>query len=313
MRAGARSGITGLSRRDVLRSCVLAAFAVPLSACREGYDDSPDPLSALVAAARTDAESARTITGSGAEIATAVAEVRAAHAHALQREVTRANRPPAASPQLTPVTDLASLGARLRTAAERALTLMRTAPAHRAGLLGSVAAGCASAQALDDALGDVSKPTFDPPKPSGELADDVVGALQQALASEHAALWVYELVTAFLPETFDDSIGAAIDEHRGRKDTATRLISDSGMMPVLAEPAYQPPKPVTDDVSAMAAVVSAEGDAATTWRGVLARTSDATLRSYAADALRASAVHTTHWRAEAGMSPAAVALPGTPA
>lgn len=296
----------------MLRSCALAALAVPLSACREGYDDSPDPLSALVAAARADAESARTITGSGAEIATAVADVRAAHARALEREVTRANRPPATSPQLAPVTELASLGARLRTGADRTRTLMRTAPAHRAGLLGSVAAGCASAQALDDALGEVSKPTFDSPKPSAELADEAVGALQQALASEHAALWVYELVTAFLPETFDDSIDAAIGEHRGRNDVATRLISDSGMTPVLAEPAYQPPKPVTDDVSAMAAVVSAETDAATTWRGVLARTGDVTLRAYAADALTASAVHATHWRAEAGMSPVAIALPGMP-
>ncbi|MFB9728494.1 ferritin-like domain-containing protein [Haloechinothrix salitolerans] len=304
--------ITGLSRRELLRSCALAALAVPLAACREGYDDSPDPLSALVAAARADAKAARTITGSGAEIATAVATVRAAHASALQREVDRANRPTVAPPQLTPVTDLASLGARLRTAADRARELMLTAPSHRAGLLGSVAAGCASAQALDDALGEVTKPTFDAPSTSGELGEEVLGTLQQALAAEHAALWIYELVTAFLPEAFDDSIGAAIDEHRARGDVATSVLSDSGVTPVLAEPAYRPPEPVTDDVSAMAAVVSAETDAATTWRGVLVRTDDTALRGYAADALRASAVRATHWRAEAGMSPAAIALPGTP-
>ncbi len=303
----------GATRRDVLRFGALAALAVPLAGCRKGYDDSPDPLSALAEAARADVKAARAITGSGADVAAAVARVRAAHARALQQEVSRANRPAAKPLRLAKVTDLASLGARLRTANEDARKLLRTAPRHRAGLLASVAAGCGSAQALDAALGEVAKPTFKPPTPSGELGEGALGALQQALASEHAALWIYELVTAFLPATFDESITAAIDEHRNRRDVATRLLSDSGATPVLAEPAYQPPKPVTDDVSAMAAVVSAEADAATTWRGVLVRTGDATLRGYGVDALTASAVHGMHWRAEAGMSPAAIALPGTPA
>ncbi|MPY79451.1 MAG: DUF4439 domain-containing protein [Actinophytocola sp.] len=305
--------MTGLSRRDVLRSCALAALAAPLASCREGYDDSPDPLSALAESARADTKAARTITGSGAEIAATVAKVRAEHARALQQEVARANRPATKPQRSKPVTDLSSLGARLRTAADRALELVPTAPPYRAALLGSVAAGCASAQALDDALGAVSKPTFDPPKPSGKLAEAALGTLQQALAAEHAALWIYDLVTAFLSAAFDDAIESATDEHRHRRDAAIMVLTDSGVTPVLAEPAYQPPKPVTDEVSAMAAVVSAEADAATTWRGVLARTNDASLRAYAAEALRASAVRATHWRAEAGVSPAAVALPGTPA
>lgn len=297
----------------MLRFCALAALAVPLAGCRKGYDDSPDPLSALADAARADVKAARTITGSGADVAdtaAAVARVRVAHARALQREVDRANRPAATPPRLAKVTDLASLGARLRTAADSARTMLRTAPTHRAGLLASVAAGCASARALDAALGEGAKPAFDPPTPSGELGDGALGALQQALASEHAALWMYELVTAFLPAAFDESIGAAIDEHHARRDAATRVLSDSGATPVLAEPAYRPPEPVTDDVSAMKAVVSAETDAATTWRGVLVRTGDASLRTYGVDALTASTVHATHWRAEAGMSPAAIALPG---
>lgn len=305
----------GASRRDVLRFGALAALAVPLAGCRTGYDDSPDPLSALAEAARADVTAARRITGSGADVAdtaAAVASVRAAHARALRREVDRANRPAAKPPRLKRVTDLASLGARLRTAADSARTMLRSAPTHRAGLLASVAAGCASARALDPALGEVAIPAFDPPASPGELGDGALGALQQALAAEHAALWIYELVTAFLPGAFDESIEAAIDEHRTRRDAAARVLSDSGATPVLAEPAYQPPTPVTDNVSAMKAVVSAETDAATTWRGVLVRTRDATLRGYGVDALTASAVHATHWRAAAGTSPAAIALPGMP-
>ncbi|MEV6628896.1 DUF4439 domain-containing protein, partial [Amycolatopsis sp. NPDC051114] len=46
---------TDLTRRAALRAGALAALAVPLAACGPGYDESPDPLQPLLAAAEADA------------------------------------------------------------------------------------------------------------------------------------------------------------------------------------------------------------------------------------------------------------------
>jgi len=311
VRAGWRSDRNGLRRRDALRLGAIAALAVPLAACGEGYDDSPDPLSALADDASADAKAARAITGSGAALAATVARVRAEHARALRREVVRANRPPAKdTPEGKPVTDLASLGTRLTTARERTRAMVPTAPGYRAGLLGAVAAGCASVQALDVTLGKVAEPAFEQPGQVGKPAGAAVGALQRALAAEHAAIWVYDLVTAFLSAAYDEAIEAAVEEHQARRDATEQVLTNAGVSPVPPESAYRTPKPVTGEESAVAVVVVAETDATAAWRGVLERTADPALRRYALDALQASAVHATHWRAEAGISPAVVALPG---
>lgn len=297
----------------MLRFGVLAALAVPLAGCGEGYDDSPDPLAATAAAARSDAAAARELSESAdVKLAAAVAEIRAAHAESLGREVARANRPPlkgkAAGGALD---DLAALGKRLRTGREKASSLLLTEPRHRAALLGSVAAGCASAQALDPALGKLPEPEFEPPSPAGELDEDAVAALQQALDAEHVAIWVFGLVGAFLPGSYNEGLDAATSEHRRRRDGTQLVIAAAGATPNIAEPAYLPPEPVKHAKSAMTLVVTMETDAASAWRGVLERCDDKELRTFAAAALTASAVRGTRWRAELGTSPAAVALPGT--
>lgn len=313
VRAARNMGGNRHNRREVLRFGVLAALAVPLAGCGEGYDDSPDPLAALAAAARSDATAARELGESAdAKIAAAVAEVRAAHAEALAREATRANRPPLEGEKLSnTVNDMAALGKRLRRARKQALSLLAAEPRHRAGLLGSVAAGCASAQALDPALGEVREAEFTPPSPAGELDEDAVAALQQALDTEHAAIWVCGLVAAFLPDSFGKGLDAATAEHRRRRDAAQIIIAAADAKPNIAEPAYLPPKPITSAASAKALVVTAEADAASAWRGVLERCDDKELRAFAAAALASSAVRCTLWRAELGTSPAAIALPGT--
>lgn len=301
------------NRREVLCLGVLTALALPLAGCGEGYDDSPDPLAAMAAAARSDATAARKLGESAdAKLAVAVAEVRAAHAEALTTEAARANRPPLEGKKLSSsVSDLAALGKRLREARKQALSLLAAEPRHRAGLLGSVAAGCASAQALDPALGKIGEAEFTPPTPAGELDEDAVAALQRALDTEHAAIWVCGLVAAFLPGSFSKGLDAATAEHRQRRDGAQIVIAAAGAKPNIAEPAYLPPEPVTSAESAKALVVSAEADAASAWRGVLERCDDKELRSFAAAALVSSAVRGTRWRAELGTSPAAIALPGT--
>lgn len=294
------------SRREVLRWGVLAVLAAPLAACAEGYDDSPDPLSALASAARADAKDARRLSS---PVAKEVARVRSAHADALHREAVRANRPAATPKAGDPVTDLGSLGKRLDMAMKQARAQLPAASRHRAGLLGSVIAGCAGVQTLDRELGGAPVTDFAAASP-GELQEETVAALQQALDTEHAAVWVYGLVSAFLPGEFAKGLDDGAGEHQQRRDAAQTMIAAAGAAPALAEAAYLPPKPVKDEKSAKAVVITAESDAATAWRAVIERCDDASLRSFSVDAMAASAARGTRWRSEAGLSPAAVALPG---
>ncbi|HEY7593178.1 MAG TPA: ferritin-like domain-containing protein [Actinophytocola sp.] len=147
----------------------------------------------------------------------------------------------------------------------------------------------------------------------GQLPADSVEAVQSALGSEHAALWVYGLVSAFLPDSYNAAVTEGTTAHRARRDATERLLADAGQTPRPAEPAYVPPQPVADQKSAIAVLVLAEADTTVAWRAVLERTDDKNVRRAALEALTAAAVRATRWRRAAGQSPAAPAFPGEPA
>lgn len=300
---------TDLSRRGVLRLGAVAALALPLAACSGGYDESPDPLAPLLSAADADAAAARAL---GGGVAGQVADARAAQAAALKPEVDRLNRPSQAGTPPPAPADLSAFKERLATARKQAEDLVPSLPAYRAGLVAGVAAGCASLQRLASTLG----PGEDAQAvvaPAGTAGSDAVDPLQKALASEHAALWVYGLVTAFLPGEFGDALKAGRAEHTARRDVVTQMIEAAGGTPVAPEAAYVPPKPVDDTASAAALVASAEEDSAAAWLGVVTHTDDAGLRKMALQALIAAARRGTPWRQEAGEKPTALAMPGQPA
>jgi uncharacterized protein DUF4439 len=148
--------------------------------------------------------------------------------------------------------------------------------------------------------------------PSGRLPADAVAAVQAALGAEHAALWVYGLVSAFLPDSYKAAVTEGTTAHRARRDATERLLADAGETPRSAEPAYVPPKPVKDQKSAIAVLVVAESDTTVAWRAVLERTDDRNLRRSALEALTAAAVRATRWRRADGQRPAALAFPGQP-
>ncbi|MTD54089.1 DUF4439 domain-containing protein [Amycolatopsis sp. RM579] len=295
-------------------------MAVPLAACRTGYSDEPDPLAPLAGQAAADAAAADAAaanalaTGSSAEAALArqVATARGEHARVLQAEVDRLNRPSATAPVITPDGGgLSALKQRLATAREQAERLVPGSDGYRAGLVAAVAAGCAGLQQLDDRLG----PGADPGAvtPVGSVPEEAIGPLQQALDAEHAAVWVYGLVSAFLPANYGPGVADGANEHHDRRDACVRMLDAAGATPNGPQPAYVTPKPVTDATSAKSVVATAESDTAVAWAGVLARTDDTALRAVALTALLGSARRGTRWRQAAGESPAAVALIGVPA
>ncbi|WP_103348057.1 ferritin-like domain-containing protein [Amycolatopsis sp. CA-128772] len=303
---------TELTRRGALRAAALAALAVPLAACGPGYDESPDPLRPLLAAAQADADAARALAkGADTDAAGQLADARAAHAAALKSEVDRLNRPvpsPSAAPPVPAA--LGDLKDRLAAARKQAEDLVPGLPRYRAGLAAAVAAGCAALQRTAPALG----PGEDAPKPpaaaSGTVPPEAVDPLQGALAAEHAAVWVYGLVSAFLPGDFGDAEKSGAAEHAVRRDLLQTMLSAAGATPVAPEAAYVPKNPVTDSKSAAQVVATAEADCASAWLAVIDHTDDAGLRTTALHALVAASRRGTPWRSEAGVKPAVIAMPG---
>ncbi|MFC0108905.1 ferritin-like domain-containing protein [Kibdelosporangium aridum] len=157
--------------------------------------------------------------------------------------------------------------------------------------------------------------TQQPTQPSSSakaVPEDSVDAVQQALGAEHAAIWIYGLVSAFLPGSFNNALNEGATTHRARRDTVERALNAANVAPKPAEAAYVPPQPVTDQASSLAVLAIAESDATVAWRSVLEHTDDADLRKTALEALTSSAVRATRWRKAAGSTPAASAMPGQP-
>jgi hypothetical protein len=146
-----------VTRRSVLAAGALApASALPLAGCTSS-PEGPDPLTALASAARSDAAEAEAIAAAHPDLnaAKVVARTRAEQAKALQKEVNRASaESPSATKKAQDGSSAAApdnqsgaakqLSTSLRTAQRQASDLVPTLPRYRAGLVGSVAAGCAS-------------------------------------------------------------------------------------------------------------------------------------------------------------------------
>jgi hypothetical protein len=146
---------------------------------------------------------------------------------------------------------------------------------------------------------------------SGARLDDAaVAALQDVLATEHAALWSYSLAVVFLPP---DQLAAARTDaaaHRELRAAVEVTLTQVGQRPVSAQPAYATPKPVVDAASAAGLLATAESDAAAAWRSLLERGSDRTLRRAGLDALTDTATRCARWRAIVGAVPAVPVFPG---
>ncbi|KAA2258861.1 hypothetical protein F0L68_22335 [Solihabitans fulvus] len=150
-----------VSRRGVLVVGALTALAAPLAvACSTPEPPlPPDPLTELAVQARADAAAAAAIASAQpglAEAAGLVATNRGEHAKVLQAELDRA-RPPSPSSSAAPTKSAAptppppdpqsaktALTDALTAAEKKASELVLTLPNFRAGLVGSIAAGCAA-------------------------------------------------------------------------------------------------------------------------------------------------------------------------
>jgi len=119
------------------------------------------------------------------------------------------------------------------------------------------------------------------------------GALQDALAAEHAAVYVFGVLGAQTSEveqsTLFDNLLTAYEQHRSARDELVARIQELGGRPVAAAPAYELPNAVSTPTQVVRAALVTEHRVTQTYGTLVAQTVGDD-RSWAVDALGASAV-----------------------
>ncbi len=228
---------------------------------------------------------------------------------ARHREALAATLPPpsaAASGSATASGSASPTGApTARTAAELAAAEQRTAALRLADLaaaspelartLASVAASDAAHAA---ALGDTTAPAPSPSPSSsaGALPAADTAALQAALAAEHAAVYGYGVVGAFLPTGPQrEDARTGYSAHQARRDAWQRVLAAADASPTAAAPGYRLPFAVKDPASAAQLAAHLETQLTAAYADLAATTA---LRAQAAAALREAALRAVHWGAD---------------
>ncbi|HEY7054183.1 MAG TPA: twin-arginine translocation signal domain-containing protein [Mycobacterium sp.] len=153
-----------ISRRRVLvGAAVLTAAAATGSGCGSQETQHDEELMTQLDMAHRDSQMARAAAGAAgvfyAPLLNVVANERDAHAKALSKEISRvagATTPPPSAPTATsaasPPPSRGDVIAALRESADSAAKLAANVSGYRAGLLGSIAASCATSAVVPLAL-----------------------------------------------------------------------------------------------------------------------------------------------------------------
>ena len=136
-------------------------------------------------------------------------------------------------------------------------------------------------------------------------------ALQEALAAEHAAVWVYGVLGGQTSRTRQRQlfreVDAAYTVHRGRRDQLTRTITDLGADPVASEVGYALPANLGPPATIHATALGIEQRCATTYAALVAQSVGAQ-RRWAITALTDAAVRQLRFRGSPEIFPGAEEL-----
>ncbi|MEZ0342755.1 ferritin-like domain-containing protein [Mycobacterium sp. pV006] len=141
-------------------------------------------------------------------------------------------------------------------------------------------------------------------------SDGIDGALYDAVAAEHAAIYGYGMVSARSEPEINYLVADAMVEHRRRREEAIALLDERGVAAPLPAAGYRLPIDVDDPAAAAELAVRMEEDAATAWRAVVEQATDETLRALAVAAMIDTAVSAARWRAVGEITPVSEAFPG---
>jgi hypothetical protein len=140
--------------------------------------------------------------------------------------------------------------------------------------------------------------------------DAAAAALFDAIATEHATIYGYGLVSAHSDPEINYLVSEAMSEHRARREAAIALLVEENVEAPLPEAGYQLPMEVDTTVDATNLAVRMEDDAAVAWRAVVEQAADHTVRAFGSTALTECAVTAARWRTVRGDTAVTVAFPG---
>ena len=156
----------------------------------------------------------------------------------------------------------------------------------------------------------MTSPQPTPAAISGRPPDPADGALFDAVATEHATIYGYGLVSAHSSPDVNDLVSAAMAEHRDRREGAIALLTARSVNPPLPAAGYQLPMAVNNPTDAANLAVRMEDDNAVAWRAALEQAIDEQTRTFAVTAMSQCAVTAAKWSRVLGVSPITVAFPG---
>ncbi|WP_396931782.1 ferritin-like domain-containing protein [Mycolicibacterium sp.] len=148
--------------------------------------------------------------------------------------------------------------------------------------------------------------TQNPDRPS----DAAAGALFDAVAAEHAAIYGYGIVSAHSSPDENDLVSEAMAQHRERREAAIAMLSGRSAKAPVPAAGYQLPMAVNTPTDAGNLAIRMEDDCATAWRAVIEQASTDQDRTFGVGALTETAVLTARWKQVLGVKPVTVAFPG---
>jgi Domain of unknown function (DUF4439) len=152
----------------------------------------------------------------------------------------------------------------------------------------------------------MTSPTPSPDRPSE--ADKA--ALFDAIATEHAAIYGYGIVSAHTSWDENDLVSAALAQHRERREAAIAMLTEQSVKAPLPAVGYQLPFTVANPADAGKLAVRMENDCAVAWRAVIEQATAEQDRAFGVTALTESAVLAARWNQVIGAWPVTVAFPG---
>lgn len=136
-------------------------------------------------------------------------------------------------------------------------------------------------------------------------------ALQQCLAAEHAAVYVFAALAAQTSQREQPVLWAALDsgyqQHRSARDALVARVRDAGLAPVAAAPAYALPNAASSPDLVYRAALRIERRITRTYATGVASTGGAD-RSFAIRTLGASAVRQLAFRGSPEIFPGTAGL-----
>jgi len=135
-------------------------------------------------------------------------------------------------------------------------------------------------------------------------------ALFSALATEHAVIYGYGIVSAHCAPEVNTMVSAALTQHRSRRDQAIATLAGRSVTAPVAAAGYQLPTPVNSATDAVHLAVRMEKDTEVAWRAVIEQAQNPQDRGFAVTALTQSAVLFARWKRVDGAWPITTAFPG---